>query len=636
MNAAPDTRIETRAKELASEDLRRLHCHTDRLFLVLLMLQWLGGIVAALFITPRTWIGRESTLHVHMWSAVILGGVIVSAPVVMAWARPGTRATRYVIAIAQMCFASLLIHLTGGRIETHFLIFVSIAFLAFYRDYGILFAATAVVAVDHLFRGLFWPESVFGTLLASNWRWAEHAGWVLFEDLIVCLSIRRAISEAMLSSSRQAEVEFAKAGIEETVEKRTRELELARREAESADRCKSDFLANMSHEIRTPMTAILGYADLLENGDQFRQDPEHAAEAVQTIRRNARYLLTIINDILDVSKIEAGKMTVESIDTNPIQIVEEVVSLLQPRARSKQIEVRIRYDTPIPRRITSDPTRLRQIVLNLTSNAIKFTEQGMVTLRLSCSPAAQSLRIAFEDTGIGLTPEQREQVEKMQAFTQADGSTSRRFGGTGLGLRICGALTELLGGSIEIESEFGKGSRFILSIATGDLAGVEFLSQAEVPHPYQILDLAGNVPETDVSDVPPLQGVRILLAEDGIDNQRLISYLLISAGAEIHVVNNGRSAVEAFLADVDAQAPFSLVLMDMQMPEMDGYEAAKSIRRSGRTTPIVALTAHAMHGDREVCLAAGCDEYLTKPIDRAQLIAMCARMAALSRSRDAA
>ncbi len=400
-------------------------------------------------------------------------------------------------------------------------------------------------------------------------------------------------------------------------------LRSALEQARAATQAKSEFLANMSHEIRTPMTAILGYTDLLlEDGDPLRA-PESRLEYINTIRRNGEHLLSIINDILDIAKIEAGKMTVESVAASPIQIVEDVVSLMGVRARGKNIALEVVYETSVPETIRSDPTRLKQVLLNLIGNAIKFTELGGVTVRVGLDgthPAGPRLRFDVEDTGLGMTSEQVSRL--FAAFEQADASTTRRFGGTGLGLRISKRLAEMLGGDITVTSEPGKGSVFTAVVATGPLDGVKLIDREKASLSVQ----EAPAPRPAAA---PLRGARILLAEDGPDNQRLISFHLRKAGAEVRVAENGRVAVEALTADGTLEgplahpAPFDLLLTDMQMPELDGYGATRLLRSKGCTMPIVALTAHAMAGDAEKCLQAGCDAYASKPIDRAKLIETC-------------
>jgi len=404
--------------------------------------------------------------------------------------------------------------------------------------------------------------------------------------------------------------------LEEIVATRTLELQAARALAESSNHSKSEFLANMSHEIRTPMTAILGFADLLES--DFSKDASQTTHAIQTIRSNANHLLTIINDILDMSKIEAGKMTVEEINISPLQIIEEAVSLMRPRATGKGIDISLKYETAIPAKIKSDPTRLRQILLNLIGNAVKFTEVGCVNISTAYNQETGQVRFRVIDTGIGMSPDQRDAISRFDAFAQADGSTARQFGGTGLGLRISNSFATMLGGSILVESTLGKGSIFTLTVSTGSSDAIELIEIEKIPQQLELQvvqrDL-NNPPEPN--ELRPLSGLRILLAEDGPDNQRLISFHLKKSGASVTIADNGRIAVEQI---EKATAPFDLVFMDMQMPELDGYAATKHLRKNGYTLPIIALTAHAMESDRQKCIDAGCDDYTTKPINRQSLI----------------
>ena len=332
--------------------------------------------------------------------------------------------------------------------------------------------------------------------------------------------------------------------------------------------------------------------------------------------------MTIINDILDVSKIEAGQVKLEIIDTRPIDIVDQVLAMVGPRADEKGVELSVRFETPMPERIQSDPTRLRQILLNLVGNAVKFTEVGEVTIVASCDPETRRLRFQIVDSGIGMTAEQLVEVAKFQPFSQANASTTRRFGGTGLGLRISNVLATMLGGGIEVESTKGQGSTFTVTISAGDLEGVTFVHPELTPQAASA-DAAGPAPHREPTR---LDGLRILLAEDGPDNQRLVSFHLQRAGAEVVVCENGVAAVET-IANADPDELPHVILMDMQMPLLDGYGATRQLRNRGVELPIIALTAHAMHGDREKCLDAGCDDYLSKPINVPALLECCRRWA---------
>ena len=391
-------------------------------------------------------------------------------------------------------------------------------------------------------------------------------------------------------------------------------------QVEAANQAKSHFLANMSHEIRTPMTAILGYTEMLLSDSPEELSGEHR-QWLETIRRNGDHLLGIINDILDLSKVEAGKMQVESIPFSPRQLVEDVQSLLSQQAREKGLEFTVQYESLLPEKIHSDPTRLRQILINLIGNAVKFTAQGSVTVRVSC-PKPESIRpeLEFEivDTGVGLSPEQQQRL--FQPFAQADLATTRRHGGTGLGLAISKKMAQLLGGDITLESEPDNGSTFRLAIGTGSLAGVRLLTQDREPV------VATQEPTQRSIPIDYLQGVRVLLAEDGRDNQQLLSMILRRAGADVVIAEDGKQALDLVLIANSEQFAYDILITDMQMPVMDGYGLARALRSLDLTLPIVALTAHAMMGDRQQCLNAGCDEYLPKPIDKWALLRAVRRL----------
>ena len=611
-----DAAIAVRAEAIRDEHYQKIAVRTDRLFIALLTGQWLFGIVLAFVISPSSWDGLTSRTHPHVWFAVGIGGLLALPPALLAWARPGAPLTRHAIAVAQMAFGALLIHLTGGRLETHFHVFGSLAFLAFYRDFRVMLVATVVVVIDHVGRGVIWPESIYGVAAIQPLRWLEHAGWVVFENVFLVASCVRGQRELTAISTRHARLELQQ------------EIERGMLEAREASRAKSEFLANMSHEIRTPMTSIIGYADLLLDPETT---PTERLTHIQTIRRNGEHLLSILNDILDLSKIEAGKMTIENVRCSPSMIIVDVASLMRVRAKEKGLFFEVHYQTPIPETIQSDPTRLRQVLMNLVGNAIKFTASGGIRILARCEnadTATPTLTLEVVDTGIGLSDTQVTQL--FQPFVQADTSTTRKFGGTGLGLAICRRLAHILGGDISIDSSPGRGSSFRLTVSAGSLDGVkmfEELHEAGIPETGAVMSPDGMIEALD--------GISVLLAEDGLDNQLLISTHLTRAGARVTIAENGRIAMDMALAASHAKEPFDVILMDMQMPEMDGYAATSELRRKGYTGPIVALTAHAMAGDRERCLAAGCTDYLTKPIGRSKLVSAVAEHAKQSAPRGA-
>jgi PAS domain S-box-containing protein len=393
-------------------------------------------------------------------------------------------------------------------------------------------------------------------------------------------------------------------------------LREARMAAESANVAKSQFLANMSHELRTPMTAILGFADLLADPSETEASRN---DHVATIRRNAQHLLNIINDLLDVSKIEAGRMTVESVECSPVELILSAASLMRAVAVGKDLSLKVHFEGEMPSLIRTDPTRLRQILLNLIGNAVKFTAAGGVTVTVIADKAdpdiASSLTVKVADTGIGMSDEVLDRL--FCPFSQADTSMARRFGGTGLGLAISKRLADMLGGDIEVETQEGKGSTFTVRILTGPLGGQTWVK----PPDEAFHDAAAVAPAGGGSQVK----AKVLLAEDGPDNQRLISFHLRKAGMTVTAVDNGQKAFEAATAALAEGSPFDLVLMDMQMPIMDGYTAVRELRNAGYARPVVALTAHAMAEDRQKCIDAGCDGYLTKPIDAKKLVAECVK-----------
>ena len=606
------------ADQLFREAVWENHARTDRLFAVLMVVQFAAGVAIATVVSPLAWRGTAASVHPHVWAAVVLGGAIASLPVWLAFHRPGRASTRVTIAVAQGLFGTLLIHLTGGRIETHFHVFVSLAFLALYRDWRVLAAATAVAAVDHVVRGAVFPLGVYGTATAGPWRWAEHVAWVAFEDVVLVIGAVRGTREMRAVADHTAALQASEGRLRAatvTAEAATAAAQTATAAARAASLSKSAFLANMSHEIRTPVAAIVGYAGLLVDGDPA--SPERAA-APAAIGRNARHLLALVGDVLDVSKIEAGRMTVERLATDLPRLVADVAGLMRPRAADKRLAFAVAFDGPVPRTVHTDPLRVRQVLVNLIGNATKFTPAGgSVTLRVAC-PGTSAVSFAVVDTGIGLTPDQAGRL--FQPFTQADESTTRRFGGTGLGLTISRRLAELLGGGLTVASTPGTGSTFTATIDPGDLTGVARVTGPDEGEPVA----AAVAPEP----VPRLDGRRVLLAEDGEDNQLLIGLYLRRAGAELTVADNGRIALGLAGAARDAGRPFDLVLTDMQMPELDGYGLAGELRRLAFATPVVALTAHAMAGDREQCLAAGCTGYLTKPVDRHALVRLVAELTA--------
>jgi two-component system, sensor histidine kinase and response regulator len=420
-------------------------------------------------------------------------------------------------------------------------------------------------------------------------------------------------------AERTQEVEARSQALEmatEELKATNEELAAARLAAEAANRAKTEFLANMSHEIRTPMTAIVGYAELLRDEIIKAQLPGATVEFVDAILHNTAHLLGLLNDILDMSKIESGQFEVERLRCNPWEIVHNVAAMLRAPAKAKGLTLSIEHIGPIPETIETDPLRLRQILANLLGNAIKFTPSGGIHLSIQLlqdKPEQPLLQFEILDTGIGMS---EETIGKLfDRFRQADNSTTRQYGGSGLGLAISKRLARMLGGDIAVQSTLGRGSRFTVTVQTGSLENVRLLENPQV---------ASGADQPVKKPGKLASGEKVLLAEDSVDNQRIITLILSNAGFDVTVAENGLIALNKAMDALKDEKPFDLILMDMQMPVMEGYEATRQLRAAGYNRPIVALTAHATVEDRKKCLEAGCDFYVTKPINRSELLVVAA------------
>jgi signal transduction histidine kinase/ActR/RegA family two-component response regulator len=479
---------------------------------------------------------------------------------------------------------------------------MSIIFLAFRSSVGIMERFTADTASSLMSRRMMFASLIIAPCLKSASIYGLEHGWfgegvglflqsmggVVFFSLLIVLT-----AGALLKNERE------QASARKLIEESRYELEKAKNDAVAASLAKSQFLANMSHEIRTPLGIILGFSELgLESLDK----PEEAANYLRSINRNAHELSKLLGEILDLSKVEANKLEAEKITFAWISLVEDVCNLLRIKAEEKGIQLKLILQNPLPELIESDPTRLRQILINLIGNAIKFTHNGLVRVTVSALKSVSNdiYKIQFEvqDSGIGITEDQKDFLFK--PFAQADSSMTRKFGGTGLGLVLSKQLAKVLGGDLQlVHSEPNHGSTFVCTL----------YSMASVREPKSVgQPVAKNI---------DLSGLNILLAEDSPDNQVLINHYLRATGAKIEIANNGQEAVEKNLIN-----NFDLVLMDIQMPVMDGFRALAELRAQGFKKPVIAVTAHAMKEERERAFQAGFTNYLTKPLNKNMLLSV--------------
>ncbi|QDT28267.1 Autoinducer 2 sensor kinase/phosphatase LuxQ [Gimesia panareensis] len=429
------------------------------------------------------------------------------------------------------------------------------------------------------------------------------------QDQIHFIGVFKDISEQRKSQNKLDEyVERLKQSRRE-MKRKDFQLKSAMSIVERANQAKSEFLANMSHEIRTPMTAILGYTDILKENPGNHEN----LELIEIIQNNGSHLLQVINDILDLSKIEMGDFEVRKVRCSPIRILQEVIDEYQPRASQKGLSLQAHYQESLPETIQTDPGRLKQVLANLVSNAVKFTSEGRIELEVRmCSQSRQDriLQFSVADTGIGIPAEKLKHI--FEPFTQADSSTSRNYGGTGLGLTLSHKLVQLLGGNLRVQSALNRGSVFSVTLNVGSEVDLQAGQELGFRFNSENAD-SGLSAEENLQLRRENQGT-ILLVDDTPEIRRLFTYLLNKMGLEVKTASNGKEAVEQVNAAVEQNKAFDLILMDMQMPVMSGYEAVQLLREQEIQIPVIAITAHALVSDREKCLTAGCTDYLSKPV----------------------
>lgn len=428
-------------ESLFEEHQLRLRTRADRAFGWLMLVQWAVAIVLAVSLSPYTWQGENPEIHIHVWTAILLGGIIASLPLYYSFVKPGDKAGGYVIGVAQMCFSALFIHLMGGRIETHFHVFGSLAFLSIYRNWRILVLSSALIILDHFIRGFYFPYSIYGVSTGVEWRWLEHAAWVVFED--ACL-----IYTCIYATKEMKQTAFTHC-----------ELMNARLDTENLNIRRIQFFSVVSHEIRTPLNGIIGFTDFLKESPI----PTEQKEYVSIIKQCSDTLLKLVNDLLDFTRIDSGRLDIDPHLFKTKDIRDYLENVFSLECQKKNLHFQFEISNDVPEELIGDSHRIRQVLTNLVANAIKFTETGSIQVRVrKLQPDGNVYCWCVEDTGVGIRKDYLSKI--FSPYTQEHSSTARQYGGSGLGLAISKKLVELMGGQLNVDSTLGKGTTFSFTI----------------------------------------------------------------------------------------------------------------------------------------------------------------------------
>jgi len=456
----PDSRekIDIRTNELlllAQEDVYR---STDRMFVKLMIFQWVFGIFIAWIVSPKAWVGAISSIHIHVWAAIFLGGAILLLPILLGIFKSGRTYTRHLIAVAQMLYCGLLIHLTEGRIETHFQIFGCLAFLSFYRDWRVLITATVVTTLDHWLRGTYWPLSIFGVLTASPYRWMEHAGWVIFEDIILIRTCIRGFFEMKKIAQDKAELESTYQQLRKAMDDvQSTNAQLVQSEKMKAlYEMQKEFTSMVSHELRTPLASIKMAIDLITQEVAGGINSEQK-DILNRAKQESDRLKRLIDDILDLTKIEAGKMQMNFLRDDIHRVISQVVEAQKDVAQSRGLYLKTEFGPKVPF-IDFDSDRMVQVLNNLINNAFKFTKRGGVVIKTQDKSLEGHVLISVIDTGKGIA--EKDLPKLFQKFQQIESAQENEEGGTGLGLAISKEIIARHGGKIWVESKLGEGATF--------------------------------------------------------------------------------------------------------------------------------------------------------------------------------